>query len=52
MDLDIVPSGEAVPTLLVSSSSEAKSVVVLEGDAEVADGKDRGNPFQLTHVRK
>jgi hypothetical protein len=52
MNLDTVPSGEAVPTLLVSSGREAKSVVVLEGDAEVADGKNRGNPFQLAHVRK
>jgi hypothetical protein len=46
MDLATIESGEAVAAALVRAGCEAKSVVMLQGDAEVTDRKYWGDPLR------
>jgi hypothetical protein len=44
VDLDPLQLGESVP-FVVSPGRETKRLVVIERDAQVAYGEDRGNPL-------
>jgi hypothetical protein len=49
VDLDSVHSRKAVSALVVRPDCEAESFVMIKSEDEVANGKDRRDPFLPTH---